>query len=95
MYDGSAIKFSNTEDYLNYIADISLPKLPWKNIENLNKIFISLKNETQDLINNNNIQILLEEEQLLNIDTKNINVKLLEDAISQNTKFEFKNKRKN
>ncbi|HQH58628.1 MAG TPA: AlwI family type II restriction endonuclease [Bacteroidales bacterium] len=94
MYDGSAIKFSNTEDYLNYIADISLPKLPWENIENLNKIFISLKNETQDLINNNNIQILLEEEQLLNIDTKNINVKLLEDAISQIRNLNLKIKEK-
>lgn len=94
MYDGSAIKFSNTEDYLNYIADISLPKLPWENIENLNKIFISLKNETQDLINNNNIQILLEEEQILNIDTKNINVKLLEDAISQIRNLNLKIKEK-
>ncbi len=94
MYDGSAIKFSNTEDYLNYIADISLPKLPWENIENLNKIFISLKNETQDLINNNNIQILLEDEQLLNIDTKNINVKLLEDAISQIRNLNLKIKEK-
>ncbi|MDI6833061.1 MAG: AlwI family type II restriction endonuclease, partial [Bacteroidales bacterium] len=94
MYDGSAIKFSNIEDYLNYIADISLPKLPWESIENLKKIFISLKNETQNLISNHNIKILLEEEQLLNIDTKNIDIKSLENAISQVRNLNLKIKEK-
>lgn len=94
MYDGSAIKFSNIGDYLNYIADISLPKLPWENIDNLKKIFISLKNETQDLINKNNITMLKEEKQILAIDTKNIDVKLLENAISQVRNLNLKIKEK-
>jgi hypothetical protein len=65
MYDGSAIKFKKLEEYLNYIADISEPKLPWERKENLAKIFISLKNETETLIRNNNILISNEDKKLL------------------------------
>lgn len=49
-YDGSALEFSTEESYLDYLGNISLPKLPWENLNTLNKIYSNL------IITANNIQ---------------------------------------
>ena len=52
-FTGASLHFDNADEYINYLGDISLPALPWENIETLNQIYknlISQANHLQDLI---------------------------------------------
>lgn len=41
-YDGSAKHFENINTYLEYMADINQPILPWEDLESLEKVYINL-----------------------------------------------------
>ncbi len=41
-YDGSAKQFENLNTYLEYMADINQPILPWEDLESLEKVYINL-----------------------------------------------------
>lgn len=41
-YDGSAKHFENLHTYLEYMADINQPILPWENLESLKKVYDNL-----------------------------------------------------
>ena len=56
-YTGEAIKFKSLEDYLSYLADITQPKLPWEEIENLRKIAVTLKENVLLLIEREKIEL--------------------------------------
>lgn len=52
-YNGASLSFDSADDYIDYLGNISLPELPWENLESLNKIYSNLivqANELQELI---------------------------------------------
>lgn len=63
-FSGESLVFKNIEKYLNYITDISLPKLPFEEIDNLKEIAQNLINNLNVFIKENN-QTLKEEEEIL------------------------------
>lgn len=65
IYDGSAIKFVNLQDYLNYISDIERPILPWEELKNLQKIAKSKIRVLIDFIEKEEIDLSLQNVQLL------------------------------
>lgn len=62
---GQSLKFKNTEDYLNYISDISLPKLPSEDLENLKAIAKSLVEGISKFAKENNISLSEQEKKIL------------------------------
>ncbi|MCX7921348.1 MAG: AlwI family type II restriction endonuclease [Clostridia bacterium] len=50
-YDGSTLEFSSIDDYIEYMADTSLPVLPWENQEDLTNVYLNLLSTAQELDN--------------------------------------------
>lgn len=48
-FDGSIKDFTSLDDYLEYLADIDKPVLPWENIEDLKRVYINLLNTADQL----------------------------------------------
>ncbi len=44
IYDGTAFKFNDVSNYLDYISDINKPILPWEKLDNLKDIALSIHN---------------------------------------------------
>lgn len=70
-FKGNSLTFNNSEDYLNYISDISLPKLPFEEIENLKEIAGSLSNSIKIFANENEIKLSHNEIKMLHSEFKN------------------------
>jgi len=87
MYSGEAFKFNSLTDYLNYLSDITKPALPWEKKENLEKIAQSLKNETINLIEKENLQITQDKQEILLADIQTMSKNQLEDYISRLREF--------
>ncbi|QJR22826.1 hypothetical protein BREVNS_2076 [Brevinematales bacterium NS] len=62
-FSGQALEFKKLDDYIRYITDITLPKLPFEEIENLKAI---AKNLMEDIKNNRELKD--EEKELLSTD---------------------------
>jgi len=67
-YNGQALKFATSKEYLNYISDISLPKLPSEDIGNLIAIAKSLISNVLSFAKANNLRLLPTEEKILALD---------------------------
>jgi len=89
MYSGESFKFETLADYLNYLADITKPILPWDKKENLEKVARSLKNATIDLIKKESLQITQNEQKVLQVDVETVSKSQLEDYISQLRRFNW------
>ncbi|SKA92860.1 AlwI restriction endonuclease [Clostridium sp. USBA 49] len=50
-YDGSAKHFENIHNYLEYMADINQPVLPWEDLESLEKVYNNLLDTAINLQN--------------------------------------------
>jgi hypothetical protein len=50
-YDGSAKHFENIHTYLEYMADINQPILPWEDLESLEKVYSTIFNAAINLQN--------------------------------------------
>lgn len=48
-FDGSIREFKNLNEYIEYLADINKPVLPWENIEDLKRVYINLLNTAEKL----------------------------------------------
>ncbi|MCM3585003.1 AlwI family type II restriction endonuclease [Mesobacillus maritimus] len=48
-FDGGAIEFDGIEDYLDYVADINQPVLPWENVEDLQSVYENLLDQANNL----------------------------------------------
>lgn len=48
-YDGSSSMFENEDDYIEYLADINLPVLPWETTQELHNILDTLAEELTEL----------------------------------------------
>jgi len=57
MYDGHALKFKGTEEYLQYLSDIEKPELPWEKKENLKKVAFALKDGIIKYASEKNIEL--------------------------------------
>lgn len=85
-YDGSIIKYETTEQYLDYLSDFSLPKLPWEFdinkakeiVKNLKSI---LKEEYSAIKKDLKIEFKSEFEKLYKINTQNLNLPQIEKLI--------------
>jgi hypothetical protein len=87
MYSGSAFKFKELTDYLEYLSDITKPTLPWEKKENLEKIARSLKNTAANLIKEEGLHITQDKQQILLKDVKNMSRSQLENYISHLREF--------
>lgn len=50
-FDGSIMDFIDTKDYLDYMADINSPQLPWENIKELEEVYRNLLDKANELQN--------------------------------------------
>jgi hypothetical protein len=48
-FDGGAIEFDGVEDYLDYVADINQPVLPWENKDDLQSVYENLHDQANNL----------------------------------------------
>lgn len=53
-YDGSSENFTK-EEYIEYMSDINLPKLPWENAESLNQIYEGLVRDIDKIYRKNDL----------------------------------------
>jgi len=82
-YDGSALKFKNTEEYLDYLSDIDKPTLPWHEIKNLQKIANCLINLINETLIQKSIKLSVNQQGLLNKDYSKFTISQLESFISE------------
>ena len=95
MYDGSAEKFTDVDDYIKYLSDISKPKLPWDLDSDKSKdIFISLLDLVRkDFIAlNSTLQSEVKEEynHFVGVELDKLNLKEIENLIEDLRSFRLK-----
>lgn len=88
LYDGSVTKYKNVEEYLNYLSDFSLPKLPWEtDLNKIKEIFIDLKKlldkDYFSLEKDLRIKLKKETETLSGINIKNLSISKIEKLIEE------------
>ncbi len=83
MYRCEALKFNTIQGYLNYLADISKPELPWERIENLRKVAISLKDAVNTLVIREKIALSVPQEELLGKEIAKLGKVELDNYISE------------
>lgn len=83
MYDGAAVEFKDTRDYVNYLSDIKKPQLPWERINNLRKIALSLTDILVQMINKDVVEVSKEERQFLETDVARLERGELESYIPE------------
>jgi len=103
--NASAKKFESYDDYLNYLGDLSLPKLPWENLKDLltiKKEFIKdIQNLSKEFSETTDIDKLLAElEETQNVSRLSEQIAILEDAyndlkIKRFTRYRYKHERLN
>jgi len=72
-FNGEAFQFKTTDDYLSYISDISLPKLPSEDLKNSIQIAKSLVQTIYEFAKNSTTEILKEEKLVLSTDYTKLN----------------------
>jgi len=80
-FNGEAFQFKTTVDYLKYISDISLPKLPSEDLSNSIKIATSLVETIFAFAKNSTTEFLKEEESVLSADYKKFNKQEIDNYI--------------
>jgi hypothetical protein len=73
QYSGQSVSFNTNQDYINYISDISLPKLPSEDEKNLQDIAHSLIKVISDLTQSSRISLSNDELLMLKTDYKALN----------------------
>ncbi|GIV29292.1 MAG: hypothetical protein KatS3mg028_0358 [Bacteroidia bacterium] len=81
MFSGKSLSFKDTEEYLKYISDISLPVLPFEDTDNLKEIAKELIENILLYIKQNNLSISSEEQKLLTTNFEKLTKKKLEEFI--------------
>lgn len=82
LFNGQSLKFATNKEYLFYISDILLPKLPSEDIENLIPIAESLVDILISFVKSNNLKLLPIEEKYLSVDLKNLSKNELDKFIT-------------
>lgn len=82
IYDGTAFKFRDVSDYLNYISDINKPTLPWEKLENLKKIAINIHKLIVKTLKEEKVTLSKEEIKILKTDINTFDKISLEKHIS-------------
>lgn len=88
-FDGSIKEFRDLNEYIEYLADINKPVLPWENIEDLKRVYINLLNAAEQLqkeIDNNYKnqalhRFILSEKDLNSISEYNDEINILRDML--------------
>ncbi len=88
IYDGSIAEYKNVEQYLDYLSDFSLPKLPWEtDINKTKEVVTSLKSLLKEdyaiLKESIKIKVKKEFERLYQIDTKKLSLPKIEKTIEE------------
>ncbi|MCC7430966.1 AlwI family type II restriction endonuclease [bacterium] len=81
IYSGQAIKFKTIENYLNYLSDLTLPKLPSEKTQNLKEIINFLLLNIKNLIVENHFTLTEKEKNMLNENFNIFSKKQLEKLI--------------
>jgi len=82
MYNGEAFRFESSQEYLEYLADIRRPMLPWEKRENSERVAQYLKVSVLKLIKDKNMKITDDEQSILYTDVKSLNANQLQNHIS-------------
>ncbi|MCX7736056.1 MAG: AlwI family type II restriction endonuclease [Candidatus Kapabacteria bacterium] len=82
-FSGASINFNTTGDYLNYISDISLPRLPFENLHSLKEIAKSLIKQINEFAKDINIIPELINSDILIKDFDKFSMQELKDYITQ------------
>lgn len=80
-FSGKSLNFKTIKDYLNYISDISLPKLPYENIDNLKEIAESLKETIIQFAKENTLSFSENEQNILETDFSKFSKEKLDNFI--------------
>ena len=83
LYDGHANEFSSVKAYMDWIADIDLPKLPWEEIDNLTKVVNKLKVYVDDYVKEHNIALEVTQKELLWSNIASMQKKQLESYLNK------------
>lgn len=94
LYDGSAIKFKSTEEYLDYLSDIDRPELPWesnrdKSIDIASSLINMIKEEFKRLVGEPRAKMAKEYESLASADLNALDIRELRKFIEQLRHFRF------
>jgi len=82
IYDGTAFKFKDVSDYLDYISDINKPTLPWEKLDNLKNIALTIHKLITETLEKEKIILSKEEIKILKIDINTLDKTSLEKHIS-------------
>ncbi len=82
-YTGKSQKFDSIQFYLNYISDISLPSLPYDNIDNLKEVALSLLETILQFKKANNISFSKKDQRIIEKDFNKFSKKKLEEFIQK------------
>ena len=82
IYDGTAFKFKDVSDYLEYISDINKPALPWEKLDNLKNIALNLHKLLIRTLEKERITLSQEEIKILKVDINTLDKTSLEKHIS-------------
>ena len=82
IYDGTAFKFKNVSDYLDYISDINKPTLPWERLDNLKDIALNLNILISKALEKEKIPLSEKEIKILRVDLSTLDKTSLERHIS-------------
>ena len=83
IYDGHANSFSGVKEYLDWMADIDSPKLPWEEMDNLRKVVNTLKIYIEDYVKEHTITLEATQEELLGFNTAPIDKNQLESYLKK------------
>lgn len=82
-YNGSAIKFKNVDEYLDYLTDIDKPTLPWHEVKNLQNIAKSLISLIISTTIQNSIKLEDSQDKLIKKNFSKLTISQLESFISE------------
>jgi len=82
IYDGTAFKFKDVSDYLDYISDINKPTLPWEELGNLRNIAINIYKLISETLEKEKVPLPQEEKKVLETDISALDKTSLEKHIS-------------
>ncbi|MEM3074546.1 MAG: AlwI family type II restriction endonuclease [Candidatus Pacearchaeota archaeon] len=95
IYDGSIVEYKSVEEYLEYLSDFSLPKLPWetdinKAIEVVVNLKSLLKEDYTGLKDNVKTNVKKEFERISQLETKGLTLPKIEKIIEEIRAFRIK-----
>lgn len=94
LYDGSAIKFKSTEEYLDYLSDIDKPELPWesdrdKSIDIASSLITIINGEFKDFADGLKAKMTKDYESIVNTNLNALNLRELRKFIEKLRHFRF------